>query len=601
MNVLSEDSSTSLELLCDWTRSIHDCRDAAFIKSTLTASATAHTLLGTSGIWMMWYHNGGFKRTMVTNLFNIEGSRIQPRPVIACFIKVAANILILLDHPQIPIWLRIAADQLFWVIGYFVSTVTYVTGKLYAMPVTVRQGMFAVYSNETVNGRTSKTGTRIFYPTFRHNNIFIAVGTLFTMVFGMCCGIASGILHGKGRRDAARVLESIQHFNWCLVLLSLAGIELYYGFKCSSILRAHVMAFNARLNVPQTSFGLGDLKSKSLPRYLAIMFQISALGATLVFLLMGSLCGLWAWDNTALRRAKNETEPHFMAVVWTCSTALVFFIKMVLIAIHFRRGKEREVHDSQAEPQSKPPDIAIKGFNSMKRRSRLIQPSVSSNQEAPTNVFGVAIVTSAEFQPEGESISLTIATENVDATGERERVNLSSDGDFAPGAEGTTAADTSGKVATSGSELQTQTRHSTTESIPSVPTNSSSLSEQLERARQVQEFQRLQSKHYSALRQIERMQALLRHKQQQLERLRELQVLQQELVEARQQLHHLQVFHGQHQPPQMVNLHRHDSQMNSERNTEDIHIHSDMLVIQQQVNFSIQQVCRQIEAYNLRE
>lgn len=70
--------------LCDWERSVANCKDPDFIKTTLIVCAILHLFVGAYGIWVLWYRNGGFKASIVTNLYFMQLNNIRPRPVSDC-------------------------------------------------------------------------------------------------------------------------------------------------------------------------------------------------------------------------------------------------------------------------------------------------------------------------------------------------------------------------------------------------------------------------------------------------------------------------------------------------------------------------------------
>lgn len=68
-------------LLCDWTRTATDCRDAEFTKYMLIASSAAHLLVAMYGLWLLAYRNRGFNKKIVTELFTYVGTGLRPKPV----------------------------------------------------------------------------------------------------------------------------------------------------------------------------------------------------------------------------------------------------------------------------------------------------------------------------------------------------------------------------------------------------------------------------------------------------------------------------------------------------------------------------------------
>lgn len=84
-------------LLCDWTRTATDCRDAEFTKYMLIASSVAHLLVALYGLWLLAYRNRGFNKKIVTELFTYVGTGLRPKPV-SCFLFCLRNVPV---HEQV--------------------------------------------------------------------------------------------------------------------------------------------------------------------------------------------------------------------------------------------------------------------------------------------------------------------------------------------------------------------------------------------------------------------------------------------------------------------------------------------------------------------
>ncbi|KAF9363086.1 hypothetical protein BGX34_004904 [Mortierella sp. NVP85] len=339
-------------MLCDWTRSAANCRDADFIKYMLLSSSALHLAAGIFGIWLLSYRNRGLNRKIVTELFMTVGTGIRPKPMdcivffvtIACFVKIPGNLVLILDVLQDALWLRIALEQLYWLFVAFAFS-TYFVGLLYAMPVTTREGIFAVYRPETAFGAKPLRPIHVLTPTTVQKNAMLVIGAIYPSVFGAALGIASGALHDQGHVDASRVLWICQYANWVLIMYVMAVMFFYYGLKYTFILRANIIVAETALKAPRAAFGIGNLKSRSPARFLFIQLQITGFGGCAVTVLAGSLCLMWVFCQRRILSMKSDELPHTIAFFWTCAMAVAFFVVMILITAQSVRNRRRGLHD----------------------------------------------------------------------------------------------------------------------------------------------------------------------------------------------------------------------------------------------------------------
>jgi len=222
---------------------------------------------------------------------------------------------------------------------------SYFVGLLYAMPVTTREGIFAVYQPEAVFGSRPMSPIHVLTPTTVQKNFILAMGAIYPTVFGAGLGIASGVLDQRGQHEIARILTLLQYSNWVLILYSMAVMFFYYGLKYTFILRANIIIAEAALKAPRAAFGIGNLKSRSPARFLFIQLQITGFGGCAVTVLAGTLCMLWVLFKDKILTTPNDLWPHIMAFFWTCAIALAFFVVMTLIAAQSVRSRKRGLHE----------------------------------------------------------------------------------------------------------------------------------------------------------------------------------------------------------------------------------------------------------------
>ncbi|KAF9928546.1 hypothetical protein BGZ67_006891 [Mortierella alpina] len=349
------------QALCDWTRTAADCRDADFVKKMLITSSAIHGFVGLYGIWLLYYRNRGFSRKIVTELFTFAGSGIRPKPMdcilffvsIACFVKIGANMPLLFDVLRDSWWIRIAIEQTYWVFVSF-AFASYKVGLLYAMPVTTREGIFAVYQPETSYGTKPLPSIHVLAPTTFQRNIMLAIGATYPAIFGGGLGIASGVMHDRGNARMAYILLLAQYSNWVLILWSMAVMFFYYGLKYTFILRANIIIAETELKAPRAAFGIGNLKSRSPARFLFIQLQITGFGGCAVTLLAGALCLLWVLFHDKILSVHDDRWPHAMLFFWTGAIAVAFFVLMVLITAQSIRSRKRGLHNLSSTASNVP-------------------------------------------------------------------------------------------------------------------------------------------------------------------------------------------------------------------------------------------------------
>ncbi|KAG0022626.1 hypothetical protein BGZ81_008452 [Podila clonocystis] len=318
----------------------------------LVASSVAHFIVALYGIWLLQYRNRGFNRKIVTDLYIKVGTGLRPKPMdciifftsLACFVKVAANLPLVFGKLENMMWLRVAIEQLYWVF-VAIAFSSYFVGLLYAMPVTTREGIFAVYQPEVVYGTRPLPAIHVLTPTTVQKNVMLAIGAIYPTIFGAGLGIASGVLHDHGMKEASRVLMLLQYSNWVLILWSMAVMFFYYGLKYTFILRANIIIAEAALKAPRAAFGIGNLKSRSPARFLFIQLQITGFGGCAVTVLAGTLCMIWVLFKDQILNMESDILPHVMAFFWTCAIALAFFVVFTLIAAQSIRNRRRGLHE----------------------------------------------------------------------------------------------------------------------------------------------------------------------------------------------------------------------------------------------------------------
>ncbi|KAF9112053.1 hypothetical protein BGX27_004031 [Mortierella sp. AM989] len=300
----------------------------------------------------MFYRNRGFNSKIFTNLFISVGSGIRPKPMdcliffftLAGFLKIPANIPPILDVLKNSFWLRIALEQSYWVIVVFGIT-TYFVGLLYAMPVTTREGIFAVYQPETPFGSKPLSPIHVLTPTTVQKNIMLALGAIVPFLNGVGLGIVAGVYYDQGNMKRYNTLMHCQYGFWVIILYTSAVIFFYYGLKYTFILRANIIIAEAALKAPRAAFGIGNIVSRSPARFLFIQLQIMGFGGCAVTSLAGTLALIWILSRDRILRMENERLPHTMAVFWTCAMAIAFLVVISLSTAQSVKSRKRGLNN----------------------------------------------------------------------------------------------------------------------------------------------------------------------------------------------------------------------------------------------------------------
>ncbi|KAF9992269.1 hypothetical protein BGZ79_003305, partial [Entomortierella chlamydospora] len=226
-----------------------------------------------------------------------------------------------------------------------IAVFTYFVGLLYAMPVTTRDGIFAVYQPETPYGSKPLSPIHVLTPTTVQKNIILFAGPTYTFLIGVGLGIAAGIVYDQGDMHLYKILMRCQYGNLALVFFLEAIMFFYYGLKYTFILRANIIIAEAALKAPRAAFGIGNIISRSPARFLFIQLKILGFGGCAVTTLAGTLILIWVLRREYIMEMTNDRLAHTMAVFWTCAMALGFFSVMFLTTIQSVRTRRRNTSE----------------------------------------------------------------------------------------------------------------------------------------------------------------------------------------------------------------------------------------------------------------
>ncbi|KAF9980064.1 hypothetical protein BGZ65_005603, partial [Modicella reniformis] len=214
------------------------------------------------------------------------------------------------------------------------------------MPVTTRQGIFAVYQPETAFNARPLPPIHVLTPTTGQKNFILIMGAVYPLIFGFGAGVTSAALAQKpGYEKLSKTFLIIQYSNWVLILWAMALMFFYYGLKYTFILRANIVIAEAALKAPNAAFGISNLRSSSPARFLFIQLQITGFGGAAATLLAGSLCLIWVLYREKILSMHEQELPHTIAWFWTCAMTVIYYVITSLIAVQTVRNRRRGLHE----------------------------------------------------------------------------------------------------------------------------------------------------------------------------------------------------------------------------------------------------------------
>ncbi|KAF9959309.1 hypothetical protein BGZ72_009886 [Mortierella alpina] len=459
--------------------------------------------------------------------------------------------------------------------------------------------MFGVYQPNTVNGQLPEA-IYVLYPTPHQNTALFVLGTVFPVVSGVGCGVSSGVLRQRGFGTASHILEIIQFSNWFVTFWVVALSAFYFGLKFSAVLKAYVLETEAKLGeVPEKGFGISNLRSESPARYLYIMLKLTTFGACGIFALAGSLCGLWAWDKDRILRSETPFWPHVMAVIWMCANGLSFIVKLLLIAFHSRLTTSGE-YKLLNSLLPRTPVVSDTDQHVMVRLQSPWQPASCSNSlytlesaRADLDTWReydqkTSVMTIQDIQWVEHDDMMSAATPGTTLT----LTEHSACPGFATVIGPISAAQQDRTRHFSGSgqpldeRLRTQSfRSRLSSSVPSAPMP----------AHRVPEFQSLCLQYRSVLKQMQELECLHQREEQHPPRLQRLRDLQQQVKELNQHMRQLETFHN-HFLQSQIHLQK-SRRPDAAAVSKDTRIRSNMVLLQQQVDFSLRIIKQEMEFY----
>ncbi|KAF9425587.1 hypothetical protein BGZ94_007393 [Podila epigama] len=333
--------------LCDWTKSIANCRDAQYVRTLLLVSNGIHIASAMYGLWLLAYRNHGLNRKIFTSLFSYIGNGLQPMPfdchiffaVVAFAIKVPGNMFLIFDWLPNDWWFRIFLEQLYWVLVAF-SFTSFFVGLLYAMPITGRSGAFVIYVPDAVPGAPPSPPIRILAPSAIQKNIVLVLGFVWPLICSLF-GVVSGVLHNRGDIEGSKAWFSVQYSLWTILLIVLSVCFFYYGIKYMFILRANIVFAEDALNAPKLSFGINMLVTKSPARFLLATLHSTSIGGGLVTAAAALMTVTWLIIRDSILSRDNGGPGHIMAFLWTTGMAPAYTVTFILTHALSVRSKKR--------------------------------------------------------------------------------------------------------------------------------------------------------------------------------------------------------------------------------------------------------------------
>lgn len=303
-----------------------------------------------------------------------------------------------------------------------------------------------------------------------------------------------------------------------------------------------------------------------------------------------------ALSMNSIRRAKDERWPHLSAVLWICAHATVISVKLALVTFYFRRSKKTGVLDISSNTSSLEDDATS---------SVVVEPdNLPDNVSTMDSMLYDIATASGGGSCSCENMS---SEKSCDAQWDaKEQYNISSLTQPKPAAQGGTIGRRSSTDVKSQKDVKdgislphkaggcTACRHSSELLEPTAPHIS------LERARQVQEFLSLKQRYRAASQFIERVQSLHQIKQVSSSNLQQLQIFMRRLQALHTQLRQLQRYYFEccDYKAQMRRTPPHRDYSNGAAViTDDVRRESDMLVLQQNLKYTLEMIILQMEPY----
>ncbi|KAF9991151.1 hypothetical protein BGZ75_004635 [Mortierella antarctica] len=358
----------------------------------------------------MSYRSGGFSIAILKDLVNRDGSRIRPKPLncivffttFDCFFKLAVNLPLVLDRFADKMWLRIAFDQIYWIIGV-VGCAFYLVGMLYAIPMTRYSGIFAYYEPDVIPGYTDGYSIRVIYPSPKARDLFLASSFLGPTIFCAGPAIASGVMHDHGYYEAAEMLRTIRHINWIGIFYTIPIIAFYYSVKFALILYANIRLAESTLRVePKIAFTVEYLLTMSPVRFLVLLMTFTTFGAGAISIVCGSVTLSVLIYREQILSSEHRVFAIGFAFVWTCLLGVGLFLELGMIAIQSFRKKRREQRrlfhsfytdrdpHGSGQRSSVPHGCRMALYSSGMRDSRIIfTENVAALQLDPTKHYGL--------------------------------------------------------------------------------------------------------------------------------------------------------------------------------------------------------------------
>ena len=355
----------------------------------------------------------------------------------------------------------------------------------------------------------------------------------------------------------------LQEYSW-------SAIVLYYGLKFTFVLRAHITATETRDNIPPKAFGFGDLKSGSPARYLLIMVRITVTARGSILLLGGSLANIRAWEKGDFLRPENERWSHVMAVTWTCLITVAYFVQLTLVAVHCSRNRRNSV-------------------NGLRKKTSTLQ--VMMNVQSSMNALTLHFSTENSESGSGTSLERALSRLAKAYRPGQELTESSISSEDAQTVADVDDEDLRKRVARS-AIIPHSAMIKMEDTTPADAATSDFSSKAIEQDSEMREFRLLQLQHQSSLRRIRALKSARPHSV----RGEKIRVLQQQLQETHQHLEQLQDFYHQLHPLPGHQQSEGSANMDPAESVHQLHLRSNMSVLQHQVKFMLRQLDSRIMA-----